>query len=405
MTPERVSAWPLAILLAALAMLGPFSIDLYLPAFHDIGRDLDVAPLAVQQTLSSYLFAYAFMMLWHGALSDALGRRPVLMIGLGIFALATLGCAISGNIETLWLFRALQGVCAGSGLVVGRAIIRDRFQGPEAQRVMSRITLMFGIAPAIAPVLGGVLLNAFGWRSIFWVLLALVIALLTWSAKRLPETLPVAQRQSLHPRELWRNYVNVLRNRDFLLLATIPALNFAAFFLYIASAPAFLIDLLGVSSYGFAWLFIPMIGGVMIGALVSGRAAGKLSAARTIGLGYLLMFAGSTIQMAVAWFVAPAVPWHVLPIMIYTMGSAIVMPSATLLLLDLFPTMRGMASSLQGFVHFALAAVNAGTIAPFLSQSLKGLAMGMAGFTALSVALWVIYRQSRRSAPAKVQMS
>jgi MFS transporter, DHA1 family, multidrug resistance protein len=403
-TPGRVGAWPLAILLAALAMLGPFSIDIYLPAFHDIGADLDVAPLGVQQTLSSYLFAYAFMMLWHGALSDALGRRPVVIAGLGVYALATLGCAIAGNIETLWLFRALQGVCAGSGLVVGRAIIRDRFQGPEAQRVMSQITLVFGIAPAIAPVLGGLLLNAFGWRSIFWVLLALVIALLTWSAKSLPETLAPAQRQSLHPRKLWRNYVSVLRNRDFLLLATIPALNFAAFFLYIASAPSFLIDLLGVSSYGFAWLFMPMIGGVMIGALVSGRAAGKLSAARTIGVGYLLMFAGATIQMAMAWSVAPAVPWHVLPIMIYTMGSSIVMPSATLLLLDLFPTMRGMAASLQGFVHFVLAAVNAGTIAPFLAQSLKGLAAGMAGFTVLSVALWVVYRQRRRLAPPKVQL-
>jgi MFS transporter, DHA1 family, multidrug resistance protein len=404
-TPGHVGAWPLAILLAALAMLGPFSIDVYLPAFHDIGRDLTVAPLAVQQTLSSYLFAYAFMMLWHGALSDALGRRPVVIVGLGVYALATLGCAIAGNIETLWLFRALQGVCAGSGLVVGRAIIRDRFQGPEAQRVMSQITLVFGIAPAVAPVLGGVLLNAFGWRSIFWVLLALVIALLIWSAKRLPETLPVGLRQSLHPRELWRNYVSVLRNRDFLLLATIPALNFAAFFLYIASAPSFLIDLLGVSSYGFAWLFMPMIGGVMIGALVSGRAAGKLSAARTIGLGYLLMFAGATIQMMVAWYVAPGVPWHVLPIMIYTMGSSIVMPSATLLLLDLFPAMRGMASSLQGFVHFVLAAVNAGTIAPFLAQSLKGLAGGMAGFTVLSVALWTLYRRRRRLAPARIQRS
>jgi len=270
---------------------------------------------------------------------------------------------------------------------------------------MSRITLMFGIAPAIAPVLGGVLLNTFGWRSIFWVLLALVIALLSWSVKALPETLPAAQRQSLHPQALWRNYISVLRHRDFVLLATIPALNFAAFFVYIAAAPAFLIDLLGVSSYGFAWLFIPMIGGVMIGALVSGRAAGKLSAARTIGLGYVLMFTGATIQMAVAWYVAPAVPWHVLPIMIYTLGSAIVMPSVTLLLLDLFPTMRGMVSSLQGFVHFVLAAVNAGTIAPFLAQSLKGLAAGMAGFTVLSVALWGLYRQRHRLAPAKVQLS
>src|SRR5207344_570592 len=111
------------------------------------------------------LFAYAAMMLWHGALADALGRRPVVLVGLGLYALATLGCAIAGNIESLWLFRVLQGISAGTGLVVGRAVIRDRFHGAEAQRLMSQITLVFGIAPAVAPVIGGALLNTFGWRS------------------------------------------------------------------------------------------------------------------------------------------------------------------------------------------------------------------------------------------------
>src|SRR5947199_3738705 len=211
MSATHVRSWSLAALIAAMAMIGPFSIDLYLPAFHDIGRDLAVPQLAVQQTLSTYLFAYAFMMLWHGALSDALGRRPIVLAGLGVYAVATLGCAISGNIETLWLFRTMQGTCAGTGLVVGRAIIRDRFQGPEAQRLMSQITLVFGVAPALAPVVGGILLNTLGWRSIFWVLLSLVIALFAWSGKQLPETLPVAARQSLKPRQLWRNYVTVLR--------------------------------------------------------------------------------------------------------------------------------------------------------------------------------------------------
>lgn len=391
MTAVHVRTWSLAILIAALAMLGPFSIDAYLPAFHDIGREFDVPPIAVQQTLSVYLFAYAFMMLWHGALADALGRRPVVLASLAIYALATLGCAIAGNIETLWLFRALQGLCAGAGIVVGRAIIRDRFHGAEAQRLMSQITLVFGVAPAIAPVLGGVLLNTLGWRAVFWVLLALVIGLLTWATKRLPETLAPSNRQSLLPRHLWRNYVNVLRRPEFLLLGAIPALNFAAFFLYIAGAPSFLMDLLGVSSYGFAWLFIPMITGVMIGALISGRVAGMMTPRRTIGLGYVLMFVGVATNLGVAIFVPPGVPWHVLPIMVYAMGSSVTMPSATLLLLDLFPTMRGLASSLQGFLQFMLAAVNAGTIAPLLAGSLLALAVGMAGFTIASVLLWITY--------------
>jgi DHA1 family bicyclomycin/chloramphenicol resistance-like MFS transporter len=391
MTEAIVRTWSLAILLAALAMLGPLSVDTYLPAFHAIGQEFSAPQLAVQQTLSAYLFAYAFMMLWHGALADALGRRPVVIAGLGVFAITTLGCAIAGNIETLWLFRALQGMCAGTGMVVGRAIIRDCFHGVEAQRLMSQITLVFGIAPAIAPVLGGVLLNTMGWRSIFWTMLVLVIALLIWSLRSLPETLPVHARQSLAPSKMWRNYSSVLRHREFLLLATIPALNFAGFFVYIACAPIFLIDMLGVSTYGFAWLFLPMIFGVMLGAAVSGRVAGRISPTRTVRLGYVLMFSGVAFDLGVAWFVTPGVPWHVLPIMLYTMGSAVAAPSITLLMLDLFPTMRGLASSLQGFFHFALAAVNAGSIAPLLAHSLKALALGMAGFTLASLFLWLIY--------------
>jgi hypothetical protein len=147
---------------------------------------------------------------------------------------------------------------------------------------------------------------------------------------------------------LWNNYVRILRHPDYLLLAIIPALNFAGFFVYIASAPTFLVDLLGVSSYGFAWLFVPMIAGVMCGALISGRSAGRLSATNTVKLGYALMFAAVAFDLGVAWFVAPGVPRHALPIMLYTMGSSVVMPTASLLMIDLFPTMRGLASSLQG---------------------------------------------------------
>ena len=211
--------------------------------------EFEASPIAVQQTLSAYLFAYAFMMLWHGALSDALGRRPIILGGLAIYGVASLGCAIAGNIESLWLFRTLQGLSAGSGLVVGRAIIRDRFQGPEAQRLMSQITLVFGVAPALAPVIGGALLNVFGWRAIFWSMLAFTLGVYIWAARRLPETLPRAQRQPLHPRTLWTQLSRRFAAARFLLLAAIPTLNFAAFFIYIASAPSFLARL-GVTHVG-----------------------------------------------------------------------------------------------------------------------------------------------------------
>ena len=378
-------------------MLGPFSIDMYLPALPAIGNALDAPPIAVQQTLSIYLFAYAFMMLWHGSLSDALGRRPVVLGGLVVFAVATLGCAVAGNIESLWLMRALQGACAGTGLVVGRALIRDRFQGPEAQRLMSQITLVFGIAPVVAPIAGGLLLTAFGWRAIFWALLAFALASLAWAARAMPETLPREARHSLAPRVLWRNYVTVLARVDYLLLAAIPALNFAAFFLYIAAAPAFLIDRLGVSTRGFAWLFVPMIGGIMVGAAISGRLAGRVSPRDTVRIGFVIMFVGVAASVAASLFAPRFVAWHVAPIMVFTTGSALVMPSITLLMLDLFPTMRGLASSLQGFIHFGLSAINAGTIAPLLARSLPGLAAGMAAFALASVALWAVYLRRTQS--------
>ena len=374
-------------------MLGPFAIDAYLPAFAAIGSAFAVPQIAVQQTLSIYLLAYAAMMLWHGALSDALGRRPLVLANLGIFAFATLGCMIAGNIQSLWLFRALQGLCAGAPLVVGRAIIRDRFQGPEAQRLMSQVTLIFGLAPAIAPVLGGVLLNTFGWRSIFGLLLMLTLLTLAWAWRALPETLAPAARQPLHPRALWRNYRAVIMRADVLLLAMSPSLHVSAFVLYIAAAPVYLVDLLGVSTYGFAWLFVPMIGGIMVGAVMSGRLAGRLSPRRTVRLGYAFAFSGVALNLAIVAFIAPGVPWHVVPIFVFSIGSAIIMPTVTLLLLDLFPTMRGLASSLQGFLHFSLSAVNAGTIAPFLSHSLWALAFGMAGFTLASFVLWVVYQR------------
>jgi DHA1 family bicyclomycin/chloramphenicol resistance-like MFS transporter len=395
-SPARRATWGFAALLASLSMMGPFAVDMYLPAFPALGTELGVGVIALQQTLSIYLFAFAFMLLWHGALTDAWGRRPVVIGGLAVFGLATLGCAIAGNIESMWLFRALQGVSAGTGMVVGRAIIRDLYQGAEAQRLMSRVTLLFGIAPALAPVIGGALLNVLGWRSIFWFMLAWVGIVLAYCVARLPETLPPSRRHAMHPRVLWHNYRNVLLRLDFLLLAMIAALNFCAFFLYIAVAPAFLVNLLGVSTLGFAWLFVPMIGGIMLGATMSGHMAGKHSPQATIRLGYTLMAAGVVLNLAISFGLPADVRWNVPPIFILCTGTGLMTPSITLMLLDLFPTMRGMAASLQGFVQFATGGFIAATVAPLLAVSLTTLALGMAAFTVASFVLWLVYQRRAR---------
>ena len=162
-----ISASALALILAALAMLGPFSVDTYLPAFPAIQQSLDASALEVQQTLTAYMFSFAVMILWHGALSDAFGRRSIILMSLAVFAVASLACAAVHSVEYLWIFRMLQGVSAGAGVVIGRAIIRDLYAGADAERMLSLVTMIFSISPAIAPVIGGWIVTLSNWRTIF----------------------------------------------------------------------------------------------------------------------------------------------------------------------------------------------------------------------------------------------
>src|SRR3954465_4809590 len=185
-----IAANGIALLLAALAMLGPFSVDAYLPAFPRIQETLHATPLEVQQTLTAYMLAFAIMSLWHGALSDAFGRRNVVMVGLIVFAVGTLGCASAHSVHYLWIFRIMQGISAGAGVVVGRAIIRDLYSDAPAARLLSMVTMIFSIAPAVAPILGGWIVTLFDWRAIFLSLLAYSVLLFLYCYRNLPETLP-----------------------------------------------------------------------------------------------------------------------------------------------------------------------------------------------------------------------
>ncbi len=157
----------LALMLAALAMLGPFSVDTYLPAFPNIEASLDASFVEVQQTLTAYMFSFAIMILWHGSLADAFGRRNIILVSLAVFAVATLGCAAAHSVEYLWAFRMLQGLSAGAGVVVGRAIIRNIYYDVPAARLLSLVTMIFSIAPAIAPILGGWVVKLYDWRTFF----------------------------------------------------------------------------------------------------------------------------------------------------------------------------------------------------------------------------------------------
>ena len=367
----------IAFLLAALGALGPFSIDTYLPSFNDIGSSLHATPIEVQQTLTAYLIPFAIMALWHGAISDALGRRRVLLVTLALFGLALFGCLFATRIEHLWVLRALQGMSAGAGIVISRAIVRDLFDGPAAHRLMAHITMMFALAPAIAPVIGGRLQSWFGWRAVFafLVLMTVILWLACW--RLLPETLPPARRQSLHPGYLARTYWKVLTSPPFLLACAGLAFNFGAFFIYVMSAPVFLIRHLGVSETGFLWLFGPAMAGLMSGSWLSGRLAGKLSLRQTIVCGYWVMACAALINIGLNLALPPMLPWSIAPIFVYTFGMSLAIPCLTLLALDPFPNQRGLAASCQMFLQASFNGLVAGVIAPLLWDSTRALAFGM----------------------------
>lgn len=388
----HISRARLAFILGGLAMFGPFSIDTVFPAFPVMASDLGVGKVAMQQTISVYLMGYAAMSLFHGPISDAIGRRKVLLAGIVLFTLASVGAALATEMGVMLGFRALQGLSAGVGLIVGRAVVRDCRDGDDAQRLMSQISMIFGIAPAIAPVIGGVILGWSDWHGIFWFLAAFGLVLLVVTAWGLPESHPPENRVPLHPVTLARDYWSMLSSRKFRLLALAGAANFGALFLYIASAPAFVLDLLGLGEQDFVWFFAPTIGGMMLGAFLSGRAAGRMSGRRLVSWGFACGGVAAVYNIAYNLFTAsPSLPWAVLPTALSAFGIALVFPILTLMILDRYPRQRGGASSMQAFVALLSNAAIAGLLSPLVSHSGLLLALTAAAFTAVAFALWRWY--------------
>lgn len=385
----RGPRWTLAVLLAVLGMLGPFAIDTYLPAFSGIATSLDATPLQMQQTLSAYLFGFAFMNLFHGALADSFGRRPVILWGLAVFTLASAGCALSHSIGQLVFFRALQGLSTGAGVVVSRAIVRDMFPPTEAQRVMSQITIFFGVAPALAPIMGGWLFVHLGWASIFWLLTGIGVTLWLVNWRQLPESLHPSQRQPFDVRHLMHGYKALGTDPRFLLLALASGVPFNGFFLYVLSAPAFLGELLHLGPTQFFWLFLLTISGIMGGAWVSGRLAGRIAPKRQIRHGLLIMTVVSIANVLANLLLPLHVGWALLPVGIYAFGWSLMVPVVTLLVLDLYPQRRGLASSLQAVVGSTANGIVAGVLAPLVMHSTMALALGSAGLMAVGLLSWI----------------
>jgi len=380
----------LTVILACLGMVGALAIDTYLPSIPAIGREFAVGPLAVQQTLSVFLFMFAFMMLFYGTLSDSFGRRPVILAALTVYTCASLGAVFAPTFGALLACRALQGLAAGAGSVIGQAIVQDRFSHDQAhaQKVMSHIMMVFGLAPAIAPVLGGWLHVTFGWRSTFVFLTCFGALMIALVYRGLPESLPREQRHAFHGIAIARNYLMVLRHPRFLLLSLAVGMAFGGLSLYIGSAAHFVMDILHLPETAFAWMFIPLISGMVLGSAWGGKAAARLGPARMTWIGFGTMAAAALLNVGYTRLFVAQVPWAVLPLMIYTFGLAVAMPAIQVGALALFPSNRGLASSLLSFIQMMAFALVSGLVAPLLFDSAFKLACGVLGGMTLSFACW-----------------
>ena len=378
---------PRVITLAALASLAPFAIDTYLPAFHILSEDLLASPEAIQQSLTFYLLPYTIMLLFHGPISDGIGRIKTMQWGLLLFLFASLGCAFSTTVESLWFFRALQGIGGGAGSVVARAMVRDLYEGAEAQRVMATVQILFGIAPAIAPMIGGLLLG-FHWQGIF-IFLALYAAVsMFMGLKILPETMKKNMLVPFSLKSVIERYKLLLTNKEFILLILSVSANFSAFFIYVLASPVFLIDHLGFTAQQFGYLFIPTVTGMMIGSFIAKKTAGVVNSSLVLKFGYYFMFFISLSNLLFCSFMPNNPFFNIGFVALYNIGMASAMPIISLAALDCFPKIRGTAASGQAFMQMLFSSIVAGFLVPILWFSTFGLSLGL--FFLISFGLVII---------------
>ena len=398
MTRARAtSSAALTALLVAIGLFNSLLSDLYIPALRALGADLGATPVQAQQTVSLFFLACAFMSLWHGAIADAWGRKPTVLAALAVLCLSSLACMAATRIEHLWVLRTLQGLAAGSGVVLSRAIVLDIHQGLAAQRMLGRITLVQTAAPVLMPILGGWITLAYGWRALFACIAAVALVMGTAVWRWLPETLPPARRRPLHPVTLWRAYREVLGSHSFLRLAVAHVGNWVSLMLYVVAAPAFVIELLGRDESGFYLVYAPMMLGMVAGFLLFPRIARRNAPRGPLAIAYAILALAVVLNLALSVTLPPGLH-NVVPLFLQAVGVALAMPALIGMALDPYGERAGVASSCHSFLQFAATAAVAGLLAPLLWGSMATLALGSACLTAVGAAALARERACRTAA-------
>ena len=379
----------ITVLLASLSMISPLSIDTFLPSFPAIAAEFDLTSWEVQQIITAYLLPFACFSLVHGPLSDALGRRRVVLGGLVVYTVGSIGCLLAPSFAWLLVFRVMQGMAAGLGPTVARAVVRDVFEGANAQRLMSSMMLLFAVAPAVAPILGGWLHVVAGWRSVFGVLAVLGGVLIIVSWLKLPETHPASQRARFHFGELARDCWRVATQPAYFMYSLASATAFAALFIHFGSAPAIILDTWKLSETQFHYVFLPIVAGLMTASILANRIAGRVGRRTQLKAGFGVQLAAA-LTAALAQSLLPGVPIWFTQLMWFFMaaGAQTIFPILSLQMLDMNPTRRGAAASVQTFISLGIGALVMGLVAPAMHGNLHWLSLFGVGGSFAGLLFW-----------------
>jgi len=386
------------IFLGALAALPPLSIDMGLPAFPTISAALGASSGSVGLTLSLFMLGFAVAQLVFGPLSDRYGRRPILLIGCGLFTLAGVACTAAPSIGTLIAWRLIQGAGAGAGMVMTLAIVRDLFEGAAARAQLSYVNLVMSVAPMIAPTIGSRVVAIAGWRAIYGTLTVAGLLLVLSVTLGLSESLARRDTGAIQPRRLIQNYGRILTNPICLGYALVNALTFGCMFAYVAGSPLVMLNVLGVSTTTYGWLFASTAFGIMAGAFLNGRLSMRgVLPSRLLIVG-LVTAAVSALALVGVSLSGTAQVITLMPLLVInTFCSGIILPNATHGAIQPLPESAGVAAAVVGFLQMLCGAVASGLVA-FLYDGRTAIAMSgvMALFAFASLITYIgLVRQTK----------